>query len=130
LTRNEETLLAAGQHDLVRAYRLRFQEAMTDTTVKAVEEILGRKVLTYHSQILFDPERAIEIFVWTRRPTDRGAAPDASADRDAAATSPAATPQTGTQKATRPRCRRGEGRDYRPSGRENPAWGGAVARSG
>ncbi len=63
LTRNEETLLAAGQHDLVRSYRLRFQEAMTQTTVGAVEEILGRKVLTYHSQILFEPERAIEIFV-------------------------------------------------------------------
>ncbi len=63
LTRNEETLLAAGQQDLVRTYRLRFEEAMTDTTVGAVEEILGRKVLTYHSQILFDPDRAIEIFV-------------------------------------------------------------------
>ena len=63
LTRNEQTLLAAGQHDLVRSYRLRFQEAMTATTVGAVEEIVGRKVLTYHSQILFDPERAIEIFV-------------------------------------------------------------------
>jgi uncharacterized protein YbcI len=36
---------------------------MTQTTVGAVEEILGRKVLTYHSQMLFDPERAIEIFV-------------------------------------------------------------------
>lgn len=63
LTRNEETMLAAGHHDLVRAYRLRFQEAMTATTTQAVEEILGRRVLTYHSQILFDPERAIEIFV-------------------------------------------------------------------
>ena len=28
LTRNEETLLAHGEHDLVRAYRLRFQEVM------------------------------------------------------------------------------------------------------
>jgi uncharacterized protein YbcI len=63
LTRNEEVLIAAGQHELVRAYRLRFQEAMTNTTIAAVEEILGRKVLTYHSQILFHPERAIEIFV-------------------------------------------------------------------
>ncbi len=63
LTRNEEVLLAAGQLELVRAYRLRFQEAMTNTTIAAVEEILGRKVLTYHSQILFHPERAIEIFV-------------------------------------------------------------------
>ena len=63
LTRNEQTLLAAGQHDVVRSYRLRFQEAMTATTVGAIEEIMGRKVLTYHSQILFEPERAIEIFV-------------------------------------------------------------------
>ena len=63
LTRNERTLLAAGQHDVVRSYRLRFQEAMTATTVGAIEEIMGRKVLTYHSQILFEPERAIEIFV-------------------------------------------------------------------
>jgi uncharacterized protein YbcI len=63
LTRNEQTLLAAGQHDLVRSYRLRFQEAVTATTVGAIEEITGRKVLTYHSQILFDPDRAIEIFV-------------------------------------------------------------------
>jgi uncharacterized protein YbcI len=63
LTRNEEVLIAAGERDLVRSYRLRFQEAMTRTTVGAVEEILGRKVLTYHSQMLFDPERAIEIFV-------------------------------------------------------------------
>lgn len=56
-------LLAAGQQAVVRSYRGRFEEAMADTTVKAVEEILGRTVLTYHSQILFDPERAIEIFV-------------------------------------------------------------------
>ena len=63
LTRNEQTLLAAGEHTLVRSYRLRFQEAMTATTVGAIEEIIGRKVLTYQSQILFDPVRAIEIFV-------------------------------------------------------------------
>src|SRR3954470_23374924 len=30
LTRNEETLLAAGKEDLVRNYRLAFQEAMSD----------------------------------------------------------------------------------------------------
>jgi uncharacterized protein YbcI len=63
LTRNEETLLAAGRSDLVRSYRLAFQEAMAATTITAVEQILGRKVLTYHSQIVFDPVRAFEIFV-------------------------------------------------------------------
>ena len=63
LTRNEETLLQAGKADVVRSYRLTFQEVMTDTAVSAVEEITGRRVLTYHSQIVFDPTRAFEIFV-------------------------------------------------------------------
>ena len=63
LTRNEETLLADGKADLVRSYRLSFQETMGPTTKAAVEEILGRRVLTYHSQIVFDPPRTFEIFV-------------------------------------------------------------------
>jgi uncharacterized protein YbcI len=62
LTRNEETLLAAGQESLVRNYRLHFQEAMTETTTDAVEELTGRKVIGYHSQITFDPPRSYEIF--------------------------------------------------------------------
>jgi uncharacterized protein YbcI len=63
LTRNEETLLAAGEADLVRRYRLRFQEVMTGPTTEAIERITGRKVLGYHSQIVFDPEFGFEIFV-------------------------------------------------------------------
>src|SRR3954467_9176030 len=63
LTRNEETLLAAGKEDLVRAYRLAFQETMGEITMSAVAEITGREVLTYHSQIVFNPMRAFEIFV-------------------------------------------------------------------
>lgn len=63
MTRNEETLLAAGEAHLIRQFRLRFEEAMTDTITAAVEEITGRRVLTYHSQVVFDPFRAIEIFV-------------------------------------------------------------------
>lgn len=63
LTRNEETLLQAGEQRLVREYRLRFQEAVADTIRNVVEEATGRKVLGYHSQIVFDPERSFEIFV-------------------------------------------------------------------
>jgi uncharacterized protein YbcI len=63
LTRNEETLLADGKEELVRSYRLSFQETMTATTTGAVEELMGRKVLTYHSQIVFGPTRSFEIFV-------------------------------------------------------------------
>jgi uncharacterized protein YbcI len=63
LTRSEETLLADGKEDVVRAYRLSFQETMGPTTMAAVAELVGRNVLTYHSQIVFRPTRAFEIFV-------------------------------------------------------------------
>jgi len=63
LTKNEETLLAAGQHDLVRQYRLKFQEAMAAPTSEAIERLTGRKVTGYHSQIVFEPEHAFAIFV-------------------------------------------------------------------
>jgi uncharacterized protein YbcI len=63
LTRNEETLLAAGEHRLVREYRLRFQESVSETICTAIEDVTKRKVLAYHSQIVFDPDRAFEIFV-------------------------------------------------------------------
>ena len=63
LTRNEETLIADGKEDVVRSYRLSFQETMTATTTGAVEELTGRRVLTYHSQIVFGPTRSFEIFV-------------------------------------------------------------------
>src|ERR1700709_780362 len=63
LTRNEETLLADGKEDLVRTYRLAFQETVSEVTMGAVAGLTGRRVLTYHSQIVFDPMRAFEIFV-------------------------------------------------------------------
>jgi uncharacterized protein YbcI len=63
LTRNEETLLADGKDDVVRGYRLSFQESVADVVMDAVAEILGRRVLTYHSQIVFHPPRTFEIFV-------------------------------------------------------------------
>src|SRR3954466_10967062 len=68
LTRNEETLLADGKEDVVRSYRLSFQETMAPTTMAAVTEITGRKVLTYHSQIVFGPTRTFEIFLLEPEP--------------------------------------------------------------
>ena len=63
LTRNEEVLVEAGQEQAVRQYRLLFQEAMTQTVTEAIEQITGRRVVGYHSQITFKPTRAFEIFV-------------------------------------------------------------------
>jgi uncharacterized protein YbcI len=67
LTQNEKTLLDAGEERLIRQYRLRFQEVMADQSVAAIEEIVGRKVLTFHSQILFDPSVSIEMFILAPR---------------------------------------------------------------
>jgi uncharacterized protein YbcI len=69
LTRNEETLVAAGEEALVRQYRLRFQEVMRDATIDAIERITRRKVIGYHSQIVFGPEFGFEIFVLDEPPS-------------------------------------------------------------
>jgi uncharacterized protein YbcI len=63
LTRNEETLLAAGQENIVRDYRLKFQQVVRAQFTGAVERLTGRRVLDYHSQIVFDPPRSFELFV-------------------------------------------------------------------
>ena len=69
--RNEETLLSVGEDDLVRNFRLRFQEAMTEPMIKSIEELTGRKVIGYHSQIVFHPDHTFEIFVLDEPPEDR-----------------------------------------------------------
>ena len=68
LTRNEETLLANGKPDVVRDYRMTFQQAVAEEFKAAVERITGRRVLTYHSQIVFDPPRSFELFVLDEPP--------------------------------------------------------------
>ena len=59
----ERTLLNAGQDHLVREVRLRFQDEMGPEFIGAVEEILGRKVLGYTSQVVFDPPTLFELFI-------------------------------------------------------------------
>jgi len=73
LTQNEKTLLDAGEETLVRSYRLRFQEVMAEQTTEAVARITGRRVLGYHSQIVFNPTVAIEIFILDGEPQRAGA---------------------------------------------------------
>src|SRR5947209_18891510 len=53
-TRNEETLIRGGEHELVRDFRLRFQGLISPEICRRVETVLGRTVLSYHSQLLFD----------------------------------------------------------------------------
>ena len=58
----ERTMLDAGKEDIVRQYRQDFENEMTGRLTAKMEELTGRKILTYQSQTLFDPDIVIEIF--------------------------------------------------------------------
>jgi uncharacterized protein YbcI len=72
LTRNEETLVGAGEHQLVRQVRLRFQEVMAERITAAVADITHRRVLTYHSQLLLEPTHSVEMFRLAPLPEGQG----------------------------------------------------------
>jgi uncharacterized protein YbcI len=63
LTTSEQTLVASGQQDLVRRTRLAFQEVLADEFKGAIEQATGRRVVSYLSQVVFDPDIGFEIFV-------------------------------------------------------------------
>jgi uncharacterized protein YbcI len=70
LTTVEIALRESGRSGLVRRTRLTFEDIMTRTFTSTVEELTGARVLAYHSQVVFDPDAAIEIFVLDRVPWD------------------------------------------------------------
>ena len=63
MTTVERTLAERGETDMVRRVRLTFQEAMSASFKGVVEEVLGRKVEAYHSQILIEPDVGFEFFM-------------------------------------------------------------------
>jgi uncharacterized protein YbcI len=63
LTTVERTLVEKGEEALVRAVRLRFQEMESERFTTAVEELMGRPVIAYHSQVTFHPDVGFEMFV-------------------------------------------------------------------
>jgi uncharacterized protein YbcI len=83
LTPVELTLKRGGRSALVRRTRLTFQDIMSGTFTEQIERLTGARVLAYHSQILFDPDMAIEVFVLDR-PAHRERTPASEADVEAA----------------------------------------------
>lgn len=63
LTTVEKTLLNAGEEHLVRQVRQRFQTEMAAQFSKQIESLIGRKVLGYQSQVVFDPDTLVEFFI-------------------------------------------------------------------
>jgi uncharacterized protein YbcI len=62
----ERTLIDAGNFDTVRATRHTFQMTMEREFVAAVEELTGRKVVAFMSEVHESPDISAEIFVLER----------------------------------------------------------------
>lgn len=75
LTRLEHELIGAGESGAVRRLRFGFEDVMTGAFTSAVEEVLGRTVVAYHSQVFLERDSALELFVLD--PTQPGLAPGA-----------------------------------------------------
>jgi uncharacterized protein YbcI len=63
----EQTMLDSGQEDLVRNFRQQFENEMGARIIGMVEELTGRKVLNYQSQVVFDPDVVVEMFIFDDR---------------------------------------------------------------
>jgi uncharacterized protein YbcI len=66
----EKFLLEKDEVDVVRQYRQTFENRMNEILSDKIEKLTGRKVIAFNSQILFDPDVSIEIFVFDDRGTE------------------------------------------------------------
>jgi uncharacterized protein YbcI len=67
----ERTLLDAGEIEAVRETRLAFQRAMEDRFRAIVEEVTGRTVRAFLSQVSLEPDISVEVFVLEHGGTER-----------------------------------------------------------
>ena len=75
----ERTLLDAGREDAVKETRQIFQQAMRGRFTEAVEDVTGRKVVAFMSQVHFAPDMAAEIFVLEPEPHEENGDPRSDA---------------------------------------------------
>jgi uncharacterized protein YbcI len=59
----ERTLINSGRFDTVRETRNALQDTMRAEFMAAVEEVVGRKVIGFLSQVHVDPDLSIEAFI-------------------------------------------------------------------
>jgi len=59
----ERTLIDAGRFHAVQETRTAFQETMREKFSNAVEELTGRKVVGFLSQVHVDPDLSVETFI-------------------------------------------------------------------
>lgn len=58
----EQTMLDAGHEGAVRDFRQAYENVMAERLTDRIEGLTGRNVLTYQSQILFEPPIVVEMF--------------------------------------------------------------------
>jgi uncharacterized protein YbcI len=58
----ERTMAEAGEHHRIVELRLEFQRLMKSRYTEMVEELTGRKVLAFLSQVHLDPDLTVEMF--------------------------------------------------------------------
>jgi uncharacterized protein YbcI len=68
----EKTLIESGRFDAVKGMRSAFQDSMREKFSEAVEELVGRKVIGFLSQVHVDPDLSVETFIL--EPGNNGAA--------------------------------------------------------
>jgi uncharacterized protein YbcI len=59
----ERTLIDAGRFPAVQETRSAFQDTMRYKFSEAVEQVVGRKVVGFLSQVHVDPDLAVETFI-------------------------------------------------------------------
>jgi uncharacterized protein YbcI len=64
MTTAEKTMLEFGKEDQVRRFRQLFENEMTERLTSKMEELTGRKIINYQSQVMFEPDLVVEMFVF------------------------------------------------------------------
>jgi uncharacterized protein YbcI len=64
ITQAERTMLDAGHQNSVRRFRQGLENEMAQSLIEMIERLTGRRVINYQSQLLFDPDMSIKIFVF------------------------------------------------------------------
>jgi uncharacterized protein YbcI len=67
ITVAERTMLESDRENLVREFRQEFENEMAKKLTDMIEELTGRQVVNYQSQIMFDPDIVLEIFFFDER---------------------------------------------------------------
>lgn len=75
LTVAERTLLDAGRQDDVRHFRQVYENEMTERLTSMIQDLTGRPVINYQSQIMFDPDIVLEFFLFGDAPGSTGSVP-------------------------------------------------------